>query len=98
MIAHMDLTATYCTAWPDDDVYHFRPSRYVYVTTCYRPPEKPSRAELARRYWEYVSCFTPKFEAALLPVFRLIRNVQVPRIHHERQYPRIIKYRNNRQP
>jgi hypothetical protein len=60
----------------------------------------PSLREIRRHFWEYLRCILrrEKFDIDIRPVPPLVRRRQHRPINHERQYPRVVRCRNNRNP
>ena len=72
-------------------------SSYACSSWYFKPDPRPDTRELRKRWWKYIEQFLRTIEP-VTNLFRIARKVERLRIHHERQYPRIIKYRNNRNP
>lgn len=91
-----DTSLGYCSYTAN--TYYFWPGAPWAFTSCYVPEPKPTKGERAARWWKYITGFAPTRQEVLSWIIPIARNAQRLRIHHERQYPRIIKYRNNRMP
>lgn len=87
--------------WDNADTTGFYFTYYPVAATSYyfEEPEVDSYKELRRKWWLYLESILA-FQQSANPVISY--SAEGPRffmrIHHEKQYPRIIKGRNNRNP
>jgi hypothetical protein len=91
------------TSWGNGSDYTYT---YWYPVTCCSnsyywksPEEEATPVNLKKKWWLYLEGFLgrPSFIEKIISHF-IPRISLVFRIHHERQYPRVVKGRNNRNP